>query len=242
MNLLTKIQGDEPEPRQPDNKIELEAPKSEENNSIKVKDYTFGAKLRQQNVRKEKLIQNKKENILYNSLQKKFEPYMNSSELGKFSITAFSISAPLTETKSNGNSEDQVQTKGMIDLIEDNQEPISEQKKDEESSINKFYKKVVSSKGKGSLNNLKIYLDHEVESLLVNMESHYSTQLTDLLFNHFHLMEYLRLFRCVFFLEKEYVYDNFIREALLTVCLIDYKTTLSNFRLRALCLKAIKSG
>jgi len=52
---------------------------------------------------------------------------------------------------------------------------------------------------------------------MVNMESHYSLQLTDLLFNHFHLMEYLRIFRITFFFEEEPVYESFLSEVLLKV-------------------------
>lgn len=187
----------------------------EDEPKIEVKDYTFGAKLRNNGSLKNNNKKPTQENILYNSLPKKFDVYMSSPELTKFSINAFSITKPLINGKPAQNSQF-AEIKAERNMIEETPlRPDSD--KNINCSITKFYNKVMSKKGQESLNNLKIYLDYEVENLLVNMESHYSTQLTDLLFNHFHLMEYLRIFRNVFFVENGSIYESFIHEAILKV-------------------------
>jgi len=216
LNLLKRIQEDEPE----QNMIELiesdsyRKSKDEDEPKIEIKDYTFGAKLRNQGLLKGNTKKTKQENILYNSLPNKFDTYMNSPELSKFAISAFSIAKPILAGRNDENKDERKWNRNEI-IEETPNKPDSD--KNTNSAINKFYNNVMSKKGQESLNNLKIYLDYEVENLLVNMESHYSTQLTDLLFNHFHLMEYLRIFRNVFFLENGSIYEGFIHEAILKV-------------------------
>ena len=200
MNIMKRMEEDEPEI---DHNMQIEVlPLAESEVKVLAKDYTFGAKLRNQ---QQSSIKNK-ENLLYNSIQNKLDPYRNNSEFSnRFGISAFSISQSLTKSDQN------FAQKNLKQILDQNEA------KNVKKANAKFYDKIMSKKGQESLNNLKIYLDCEVENLLVNMESHYSCQLTDLLFNHFHLMEYLRLFRIIFFFEQESVYENFLSEVLLKV-------------------------
>lgn len=211
MNIMKRMEEDEPENG---HNMQIEVlPLAESEAKVVAKDYTFGAKLRNQQVssRGHYFKKENKENLLYNSIQNKLDTYKNNSEFSqRFGISAFSISQSLTNKNSNENDQNFAQ-KNLRQVLNQNEA------KNAKKANAKFYDKIMSKKGQESLNNLKIYLDYEVENLLVNMESHYSCQLTDLLFNHFHLMEYLRLFRIIFFFEQESVYENFLFEVLLKV-------------------------
>lgn len=214
MNIMKRMEEDEPETNNNNqNGMQIEnnqiVPLVESENKVVSKDYTFGAKLRNQQQQQSSRRNENKENLLYNSIQNKLDTYKNNSELSRFSIKAFSIMQSLTTNDSN--NEGFVQ-KNLRQLLEEQNGGKNMKKANAQ-----FYDKIMSKKGQESLNNLKIYLDYEVESLLVNMESHYSLQLTDLLFNHFHLMEYLRIFRIIFFFEEEPVYESFLSEVLLKV-------------------------
>lgn len=195
--------------------IQKEAP-------IKIKDYTFGAKLRSQAALKEKTKEQNRENILYKTIPKKIDTYMSSSELAKFSIKAFSITKSLPgstlkkENKNAANATDDELTQIYYreDTMSDKNQKLDS---GANTTVSRFYRKILSKGSQESLNNLKIYLDYEVENLLVSMENHYSSQLTDILFNHFHLKELLRILRTVFFLRIEPLFENFLHEALMKV-------------------------
>lgn len=194
--------------------LEKELPhKFDKEVKIEIKDYTFGAKLRSQAQTDEKPS---KENVLYNTVPQKLDAYMTSKELSKFSIKAFTITKPLASLGINGYGKPADQEISIISRL--NQE---EDKKGvdsiSQSSISKFYNKIKDPKNQELLNNVKMYFDHDVEDLLGTMESHYSLMLNDLLLNHFHLMEYLRIFRFVFFMEREPIYEQFFQEVLLKV-------------------------
>lgn len=204
---------------------------SESAERIKIKDHTFGAKLRSQPKTKEKQDIEKDQNILYDSLPKKLDAYMNNFELAKFSIKAFTINTPLPSSSTQDTKQSNSLQNGLAHKDKERKkEPENTQDvATKVSSAVLFYEKVKKTKNQENLNSLKIHLDYEIEHLLISMDSDFSLQLTDLLFDHFHLMEHLRILRMVFFLQKEPIYENFLQEVLLKVIVFEI--------VRYLCLK-----
>lgn len=173
--------------------------KDDSDTKVVIKDYTFGARLRQKNKEEQAKMDEEKYNVLYSFLPKKFDIYKGNNELQQYSIKAFAITDPV------GEKEQEIK------------EEKRENKSDSKSLIQEFYKKILRKSNQESLNALRIFLDEEISSALLDMDNYYSKLLNDILFKHFHLMEYLRIFKFVFLVERDTIYENFLQEILVKI-------------------------